>query len=240
VGLNSDLEAKVKYHTAELMKTNKELDTYLYRASHDVRRPILTIIGLAKIAEFTPCPNEQSDIRQKITSTAQLMDKMLDKLKMTYGLRDSVELQSFNFSQYLSDLVETMRKLYPSTQFQLQKTDNIWLSSDTRFVDMIFLNVIENACIFTNANSSIRISSEEDEKFIYVNIEDNGIGIPEEYRHEIFEAYTRLSEKSLGSGIGLYIVSKALSKIGGSISFSSKVDEGSVFKIKLSKIYSGY
>jgi signal transduction histidine kinase len=240
VGLNADLKAKVKFHTAELMKTNKELDTYLYRASHDVRRPILTIIGLVKISEFTNCPNEQSDIRQKITSTAQLMDKMLDKLKMTYGLRASVELQSFNFSQYLSDLVETMGKFYPSTQFQLQKSDNIWLSSDIRFVDMVFLNIVENACIFSNAHSSIHISFEEDEKFISVHIEDNGIGISEEYRYEIFEAYTRLSEKSVGSGIGLYIVSKALSKIGGSISFNSKVDEGSIFKIKLPRMYSGY
>jgi signal transduction histidine kinase len=222
------------------MKTNKELDTYLYRASHDVRRPILTIIGLVKIAEFTPCPSEQSDIRQKITSTALLMDKMLDKLKMVYGLRAPIELQNFNFSLYLSDLVETMQKLYPATQFQLQTSDNIWLFSDIRFVDMVFLNIVENACIFNDANSSIHISFEEDEKFISVNIEDNGIGIPEEYKYEIFEAYTRLSEKSVGSGIGLYIVSKALSKIGGNVRFNSRVDEGSIFKVKLPRIYSGY
>jgi signal transduction histidine kinase len=168
------------------------------------------------------------------------MDKMLDKLKMTYGLRDSVELQTFNLSQYLSGLIETMRKLYPSAQFQLQKSDNIWLSSDLRFVDMVFLNIVENSCIFNNTDSAIYISFLEDDKFISVIIEDNGIGIPEEHKHEIFEAYTRLSEKSIGSGIGLYIVSKALSKIGGNVKFNSKVDEGSIFKIKLPRMYSGY
>jgi signal transduction histidine kinase len=240
VGLNSDLESKVKYHTAELIKTNKELDTYLYRASHDVRRPILTIIGLVKIAELTKCPNELVDIRQKITSTALLMDKMLDKLKMTYGLRAPIELQTFNLSQYFENLVETMHKLYPSAQFQLQKSDDIWLSSDTRFVDMVFSNIVENACIFNNTDSSIHISFDEDDKFISVNIEDNGMGIPEEHKHEIFEAYTRLSEKSIGSGIGLYIVSKALSKIGGNVKFNSNVDEGSIFKIKLPRMYPSY
>ncbi|HEY8933609.1 MAG TPA: HAMP domain-containing sensor histidine kinase, partial [Cyclobacteriaceae bacterium] len=240
IGLNSDLEAKVKYHTAELIKTNKELDTYLYRASHDVRRPILTIIGLVRIAELTTSSCEQSDIRQKITSTAQHMDKMLDKLKMTYELRMPVELQTFSLSQHLLNLIETTRKVYPHTKFQMEQTDNIWLSSDIRFVNMVFVNIIENACIFNNDIPSIHITFEEDEKFVYVNIADNGIGIPEKYRNEIFEAYIRLSEKSIGSGIGLYIVSKALAKIGGNVRLSSDVDDQTVFRVKLPRMYSGY
>jgi signal transduction histidine kinase len=231
--LNVDLEEKIKHRTTELIKTNKELDTYLYRASHDVRRPILSIIGLAQIAEFAIDIHEQSDIRKKIIATARDMDKMLHKLKMTYELRASVEKQTFDLYEYVSVLSQDLVKFYPSAKFQIAKSGDTVLTSDIRFINMIFLNIMENACVFRHVDSGINVNIEGDADYISVNIEDHGIGIQEEYLTSIFEAYTRFSERSIGSGIGLYIVSKALSKIGGSINVRSIVYEGSVVKVRM-------
>jgi len=231
--LNNQLEEIVKDRTAELMKTNEELDTYLYRASHDVRRPILSVIGLAQIAEFAVSADERTDIQRKIISTAQEMDKMLNKLKMTYELRATVEPETFDLFQYIEDLSRNVGKSYPHTKFTLTKSGDVTFASDMRFITMVFLNLLENACIFCRVNAPVNIEVTGELDYLYVRVTDQGIGIQEEYLDRIFEAYTRFSERSVGSGIGLYIVSRALAKIGGRVQVESVLHEGSTFTVKL-------
>jgi signal transduction histidine kinase/predicted negative regulator of RcsB-dependent stress response len=231
--LNSELEEKVKDRTTELMKTNEELDTYLYRASHDVRRPILSIIGLAQIAAFAQSPEEQLDIQQKIISTGQEMDKMLNKLKMTYDLRANMESAVLDLYQYIEGLSKSIGKFYPQAKFMITKSGDMSLTSDLRFITMVLSNLIENACIFHHQVAEVKVEVTGEPNYIYVRIADNGIGIQEEYRERIFDAYTRFSERSVGSGIGLYIVARALAKIGGDIEVESILYKGSTFTVKL-------
>ncbi|HEY9049261.1 MAG TPA: ATP-binding protein [Ohtaekwangia sp.] len=231
--LNSELEQKVKDRTLELTRTNEELDTYLYRASHDVRRPILSIIGLAQISAFAASADEQADIQQKIISTAQEMDKMLNKLKMTYELRAPIDTETFDLYLYITELAHTIGSFYPQASFTISKQGEAMLASDIRFITMVFLNILENACVFSHQHPQVHIDIRGEETTLQVSVTDKGIGIQKEYQSRIFEAYTRFSERSVGSGIGLYIVSRALTKVGGRISVQSTANEGSSFIVQL-------
>jgi len=152
---------------------------------------------------------------------------------MTYELRATVEPETFDLFQYIEDLSRNVGKSYPHTKFTLTKSGDVTFASDMRFITMVFLNLLENACIFCRVNAPVNIEVTGELDYLYVRVTDQGIGIQEEYLDRIFEAYTRFSERSVGSGIGLYIVSRALAKIGGRVQVESVLHEGSTFTVKL-------
>jgi signal transduction histidine kinase len=232
--LNAELENKVKARTAELVKLNSELDTYLYRASHDVRRPILSIIGLGQLAGLTHDENERRAIQQKIDITARDMDKMLSKIHMAYELDKLEGIQSVNMKDYILSLMEQFKGLYPEITFHADLEDDIVVNSNIRLLDIIFINIFENACIFNNQiDPEITVRSTRASGHVEIIFKDNGIGIEQKYLKSIFNPYTRYSDRSIGSGLGLHLVQKALSKLNGNIIVESTLYLGTEFKIIL-------
>lgn len=232
--LNAELENKVKARTAELVKLNSELDTYLYRASHDVRRPILSIIGLGQLAGLTHDENERRSIQQKIDDTARDMDKMLSKIHMAYELDKLEGIQSVNMKSYILSLMEHFKGLYPEIAFHAGLDDDVIVNSNIRLLDIIFINIFENACIFNNQiDPEIAIRSTRSNGYIEICFKDNGIGIEQKYLKTIFNPYTRYSDRSIGSGLGLHLVQKALSKLNGRIAVESTIYLGTEFRITL-------
>lgn len=232
--LNAELENKVKARTAELVKLNSELDTYLYRASHDVRRPILSIIGLGQLAGLTHDESERRAIQQKIDDTARDMDKMLSKIHMAYELDKLEGIQSVNIKSYILSLMEQFKRLYPEIVFHADLHDDIVVNSNIRLLDIIFINIFENACIFNNQiDPEITIRSARSSGYVEIYFKDNGIGIEQKYLKTIFNPYTRYSDRSIGSGLGLHLVQKALSKLNGNIVVESIIYLGTEFRITL-------
>ncbi|HEY9006215.1 sensor histidine kinase [Ohtaekwangia sp.] len=232
--LNSDLENKVKTRTAELVRLNSELDTYLYRASHDVRRPILSIIGLGQLAGLTHDENERKAIQQKIDNTARDMDKMLSKIHMAYELDKLEGIQSVNIREYIGTLVEQFKGLYPFITFTTEIENNVIVSANLKLLDIVFINILENACIFNNrTNPEIAIRTYRTQDFVEIYFRDNGIGIDPKYQESIFNPYTRYSDRSVGSGLGLHLVQKALQKLNGLVAVESTLYIGTEFKIIL-------
>ena len=101
-------------------------------------------------------------------------------------------------------------------------------------IRIIAENLVENVIHFCKAKDQfIRLSVSKQDKGMRLTVEDNGQGIDEEYQHRIFEMYFRANQNSKGNGLGLYIVKKAVEKLGGSVSFVSKLGEGSTFIVLL-------
>ncbi|SKC51139.1 ATP-binding protein [Ohtaekwangia koreensis] len=232
--LNADLESKVRTRTADLVKLNKELDTYLYRASHDVRRPILSIIGLGQLVGLAHDESERKAIQQKIDDTARDMDKMLSKIHMAYELDKLEGDQLINIKEYTISLTHRFKVLYPNITFKEELEDNIVINTNIKLLDIIFINILENACIFRNqVNPEITIKLFKTDSYIEIYFRDNGIGIDQKYIKAIFNPYARYSDRSVGSGLGLHLVQKALIKLKGYISVESTLYIGSEFKITL-------
>ncbi|HPM31653.1 MAG TPA: HAMP domain-containing sensor histidine kinase [Chryseolinea sp.] len=232
--LNSKLESKVRTRTGELLKINKELDTYLYRSSHDVRRPILSIIGLTQLTSLVKGEGELREIQGKIEDTARAMDKMLQKLQMAYEVDKIEEFETIEISDYIKGLVFTTQRNYPAVFFDFKSNTKSAIQANPKLLDIIFNNLLENACIFsTPQRPKVIIEIQKEISSVLIRISDNGIGIDKAYWSEIFKPYTRFSERSVGSGLGLHLAEKCLRKMKGTIEVNSTLYKGTEFIISI-------
>jgi signal transduction histidine kinase len=236
--MNEDLELRVKKRTHELEEINSELDMFLYRASHDIRRPITTLLGLSNLANVTLKDTSAVQMFDKVTETAWHMDRMLHKLQMVYalnrplgtgtpiGLKDAIRNVLDKFSA-------EMKKI--GMDYVLAVPDAISLAGDESLYSIIFQNLIENAIIFRKSDELekphlwFEVVSLEDQ--VMVKIRDNGIGIENNYIEKIFDLHFRGTALSRGNGLGLYLVKKALLLLKGRIEVVSEYGVGSNFII---------
>ncbi|GHN00928.1 hypothetical protein WSM22_24170 [Cytophagales bacterium WSM2-2] len=235
--INKELESKVETRTSELKQAYKELDTFFYRASHDFRRPITTFLGLAGVAKITVKDPVSLELFDKVSETAESLDKMLQKLQSI----SDVGAQQMIFKEvFIKELAEEILGSYDK-QFQQKKIavhldvkEAQALISYPAMVKIIIENLIENAIHFAGVvDPYVKIKIVVDHARALIEIEDNGQGIHEEYKSRIFEMYFRANEHSKGNGLGLYIAKKAAEKLNGSIRFTSQYNKGTTFVVDL-------
>ncbi len=235
--INRNLEAEVQKRTQELEQAYKELDTFFYRSSHDFRRPLTTFMGLAEVAKITVKDPIALELFDKVRETAVSLDKMLIKLQSIsdVGAQEYVyrEVQVKELFDSLCDLwrEEIIRKnIVITSESHLARP----FHSYTTLIKIILENLLENAIQFCAAlNPRIMFSVHEGDDFIVLELSDNGHGIPAEFHDKVFDMYFRGSHHSKGNGLGLYIVKKAVEKLGGDIMFTSEVDKGTTFSVRL-------
>jgi signal transduction histidine kinase len=233
--LNLALESKVKSRTQRLRKINKELDTYLYRASHDVRRPILTILGLVQLASMTN-ESERNEIFKAVQKTAFEMDKMLKKLQMAYQLEkeNTRNVTPLCINNFIALKIVELHKEYPRINFEIIESDQVVVQSNIKLINIIVTNILENACIFSlDHHDRVTVVIRNGNDLAYILIKDHGIGIEPDYIGNIFDPYVRCSNKSTGSGLGLYLAMKAAKLIGGNITATSTLNQGSEFVVMI-------
>ncbi|HLZ16465.1 MAG TPA: tetratricopeptide repeat protein [Cyclobacteriaceae bacterium] len=235
--INRELEAKIDERTSELKQAYKELDTFFYRASHDFRRPITTFMGLAGVAKITVKDTASLELFEKVSDTANSLDKMLYKLQ---SISDVGSQQMVFKDVFLKELIEEVldgcAKLIQQKKItvSLEIDEQISLVSYPAMVKIIVENIIENAVQFAGFEKPfISIRGKVTPAAAVIEVQDNGQGIQDQYQSRIFEMYFRANEHSKGNGLGLYITKKAAEKLSGSISFKSRHGSGSLFTIEL-------
>lgn len=223
----------------ELHKANKELDRFVYSASHDMRAPLSSMLGLLEIVRLT---NKDQDLNE-------YFDLMKNRILTMEGFIKEVTDYSRNARTEVSysevNLYELVNEVIGGIEFissQAKAISKVEIPQDlTSFCDVARMKVILNNLI----SNSIKYSDPDKETNyysvnIYLNenelilrVTDNGIGIEPEYQHRIFEMFYRATESSDGSGLGLYIVRETVHKLGGTISFQSQFKVGSTFTVRL-------
>ncbi|HET8859328.1 tetratricopeptide repeat-containing sensor histidine kinase [Marivirga sp.] len=235
--LNELLEAKVSERTARLMEINKELDTYLYRASHDIRRPIRTLLGLNNIAQINTDPEQMRELFTKVHITAMSMDKMLFKLQMAYELNNSHGIEKVNIEELTKECIDDMsleiKEHHSKVTVKINENAKI-VQANKALLRIALDNIIENALLYQSSeDNEIEIFTDEGNYFFYIHVKDNGFGIPEKYYNDLFKPYFKLSNKTQGSGLGLFLAHKAISFLAGELTVTSTINEGSQFTIKI-------
>ncbi len=220
--LNSTLESTVRERTAALQKSNVELDTFLYQSSHALRRPIVSIMGLIQIARLEKDRENMVMIWDKVEDTATKMDLMLRKLVM------ASEINIAQFDPYkIIDIQTVIEETWDSIQGNLP-TQNISFHSDiapiknfcTKEVPfrIALYNILENAVLYAcELSPEVKILAKKQGDRIYVEILDNGVGIPAELTERIFDMFIVAMDQPKGFGLGLYIAKKAIDKLEGNI-----------------------
>jgi PAS domain S-box-containing protein len=222
----------------QLKDLNLELDSFVYKASHDLRAPLSSLAGLIYLTE-NEFPKEARENFELMKNSVQKLDKFIQQLAH-YSRNNYVDtqLELIDFKVFVKEIIDGYRHLLNADkiQFEIQDYTKEDLLVDTFRLRVILSNLISNAIKYHFINQDypfVNIKLETSNAHYLITVEDNGTGISNKYQEKIFEMFTRASNTSDGSGLGLYIVKKALEKLNGKIKLESEEGQGSVFKVSL-------
>ncbi|MCX2744427.1 ATP-binding protein [Mangrovivirga sp. M17] len=238
----SDITA-LKKSMIELEQVNYELDRFVYHASHDLRSPLKSILGLVNILRMDNEPEIYQKCVDEIENSVKRLDDLVgDLLHISRNSRLEIKKEKVSIQVELSQAIavygaiENMRNLQVYSHIR----ELVPFYSDPPRIRIILNNLISNAIKYRRDidNSFIRVTAKIDEKEARITIEDNGEGIPEDKISTIFNMFSRATEKSSGSGLGLYLVETTVDKLNGQIYVSSKEGEGTTFRVIIPNHYS--
>jgi signal transduction histidine kinase len=233
-------EVRLAEQNRELKKLNEELDNFVYRVSHDLRAPNSSILGLIDIILH------QEEEPERIKELLLLIQKSLRKqddfirdiLNYSKNARLALQVESVDFQKMLDSIFSQL--LYSYTAEDIRKHIEIDqeapFATDKIRLNMILNNLISNALKYikpgaTDGSVSVAVKAIASEAII--TIEDNGMGIEEEYQDRIFEMFYRATDQKPGSGLGLYIVKEAVQKLGGEVNLRSKGGNGTLVSVRI-------
>ncbi len=233
------VEAEKLKANLQLEATNKELNTFIYKAAHDLRGPLCSIMGLTHIASLEREKNNLPDYIQKISESTHKLDAILLSLIDVMSIKDAKPVvKEINFKKLIASVLErfTFLEGYNELAFKVNVQNKKSFFSDENILNSILQNIIENAIKYRNTskrNSFVAITVTDLNGFIKIEVEDNGLGMDQEIHEQIFEMYFRGHQGSIGSGLGLYIVQNGVKKLGGTIDVVSELTKGSKFTVLL-------
>lgn len=239
-----EAELALRNQNEELIKINEELDSFVYSVSHDLRAPLLSLLGLLNLSRM--------DERQRDPIYDQyfgMMEKSIKKLDGTlkeildYSRNARTEVRAVRVDlEHL--LKKSMQKLDNMDGFEeirisiLTRGMDLPFFSDAYRISTIIENILSNAIKYRDSKKkcSIQIQLSITRSEAVVEFTDNGIGIDKKILPNIFKMFYRGTEQSEGAGLGLYLVKETVQKIGGSITVTSQLEVGSTFEFKIPNI----
>ena len=238
------MEQRVLERTAQLEAANKELESFSYSVSHDLRAPLRAINGFSEIIarRYRSSLNEEAQhYFDNIIEASKRMEQLIDDLLQYSRLgRKGVHHDLVLLADIFTDLATDLKERLSQNQGTLTIASNLpTLMSDRTLLTQIFLNLLDNALTYHVRGQPVEISvtwQKNDKSYIF-HVRDNGIGIPLEYQEKIFNVFQRLhgQEEYPGTGIGLATVKKSVQLLDGSVSVESQVGKGSTFSVYLPK-----
>lgn len=236
--INDNLENLVAIKTASLTRVNKELDTFIYRSSHDLRRPLTSIIGLANVAELT-MDKESYKLFELTKKTALDMDKLLQKLLMVNHINYPADFSEVHFPKLVGEISSEFKEIIEKNEITIsyEISEDIHYSSYPMLLEIIIKTILENALFYStfclDKKPKVKIVVRREDSNLYIMIHDNGEGISKEVRNKVWNMFFVGNEKSHGNGLGLYIAHRAVKILKGGISFATKIGEGTKFEVQL-------
>jgi PAS domain S-box-containing protein len=242
--LNEELEQRVRERTAELESANKELESFSYTVSHDLRAPLRAIDGfsLILIEEFLTSlpPDAQrylNKVRQNTRHMSYLIDDLLNFSRMS---RQPLNKQIVAPEPAVREALDELRSEQEKRSVEIRIGDLPVCYADPVLLKQVYVNLISNALKFTRKREKALIeigSSWKDGQSVYF-VQDNGVGFDMQYADSVFGVFQRLnnSDEYEGTGVGLAIVQRIIQRHGGKIWVDSAIDRGTTFFFTLGGI----
>lgn len=223
----------------ELVKINRELDSFVYSVSHNLRAPLMSVLGLLNLAKLTEEREEMDQYFEMMEDSIQKLDNTLKEiLDYSRNARKEVDAQLVDIRTVLEDSIERLK--YMEGSQVISKTIEIIgdqpLFSDPYRLHVIFNNLLSNSIKYRDVQKEqpfVHFYITIERKVLTIKVQDNGIGIPATLLPKIFNMFYRATEKSEGAGLGLYIVRETVQKLGGKVDVHSEFGVGTTFEIEI-------
>jgi len=237
------LENTVAERTAKLKETVGELEAFAYSISHDMRAPLRSMQGFAAML-LEDCGKELSKEARmcldRITSSAARMDRLIqDVLTFSRVARADFTLEHIDLGHLIKTVIDSYPNLQPPKATITVEGKLPSVLGNTAGLTQCLSNLLGNAVKFVapGVHPEVRVWAERlpggQIPCVRLSVQDNGIGVPAEAYHKVFEIFLRLSTKYDGTGIGLAIVKKAVERMGGKVGLQSAPGSGSTFWLDL-------
>lgn len=230
---NHEIETK----NNDLIIANKELDRFVYSASHDLRSPISSLKGLVEILKTEEDPEEIKNYLEMMQSVLNKQDQFIkDIIDYSRNKRTKDVLKQVSLVEIVNDAIEQLQYAENVKKITIEKEIGIDKTySDNLRLKIIINNLLSNAikyADFSKENPHIHIKTYPADTDFIIQIEDNGIGINKQYLNRIFEMFF-VTNKNKGTGLGLYIVKEAIENLNGTITVESKINVGTKFIVTI-------
>lgn len=235
---NKQLEREVKLRTRELETVNKELESFSYSVSHDLRAPLRSVDGFSRalksrIGKGDSDANEY--INRIINASTRMRGLIDDLLNLSRITRKEIKKEKINLSEIVIKKLKELKEAHPDRNVTLYCDDDIIIHGDSNMVEVMMQNLIENAWKFTRNNeyATINLQAATNEESMVISISDNGDGFDQEYADKMFWPFQRLHSNTdfEGSGIGLATVQRIVSRHSGIISAYGEKGKGARIEI---------
>jgi signal transduction histidine kinase len=233
-----DAEGTLREQNQQLVKINKELDSFVYSVSHNLRAPLMSVLGLLNLVQL-----ENEKAKTGMDSYFEMMQSSIHKLDETLkeildysrNARSELSVGHVDLEKLIHESFEKLRYLdgFDTIQKRIDVTAPVPLASDGYRLSVIFNNLVSNAIKYRDfqKESFVEVHAIVSDTALEFVFKDNGIGIGQEFIHRIFDMFYRATEKSEGAGLGLYIVKETIDKMSGTIKVDSKLGEGTFFHV---------
>ena len=239
--LNEELESRVRIRTAQLEEANRELESFAYSVSHDLRAPLRAIDGFSRIIMDDYSADLPADVDRYlglVRNNTRDMDKLIDDLLAFSRLaRQEPDKETVSPTNLVNQILADRKDSFEGRTVELEIGDLPDCQADPSLLKQVYINLLDNALKFTNGRDLARIEIghlELNEERVYF-VKDNGVGFDMQYADKLFGVFQRLhrAEEFEGTGVGLAIVLRIIRRHGGRVWAEAKVDQGAAFYFTL-------
>ena len=234
--LNAELEQRVAERTAELQRSNEELQQFAYIVSHDLTEPLRTVASyvqlLAKRSQGTLDADMQEFIGFAVDGAQRMQQLIQDLLAYTRATGAEQKLTAVDCEAVLAHVLGDLQMAITDSKAEVTHDPLPTIPGDAKQVGLVLQNLIGNALKFRSTTPPhIHVSARPEGAMWLLSVRDNGIGIDPQYAEQIFQVFRRLHTRSeySGTGIGLAICKKIIERHGGRIWVESTVGNGATF-----------
>lgn len=223
----------------KLKDKNLELDSFTYKASHDLKGPLASIMGLSNIARDEVSDPKAVRYFDLIDQSTKRLDAILtDLIDLTRLNKAISEIQPIEVEKLIWDVIESLRhrKEAENINITVKVGKHSEFQTDANLLTSTLQNLIVNSINYHNPDQrtpKIEITVRQKASNLVFTITDNGVGIPDEMKDRVFEMFYRANTKSKGSGLGLYIVKNSIDKLHGEYKLESKEGKGTRFTFSI-------
>ncbi len=223
----------------ELKRINFELDSFVYRSSHDLRAPLMSVLGLIDLVRVEEDIQRRDNFLMLMEKSIRKLDTFItDMTNFSRNTRQQVKVIPVDFNAIIAECADNLRYMQYADRVSLRidvQGESVFFSDPQR-INTVFQNLMSNSVKYQRLHISdayIHFDIQCNEKEVRIIYRDNGQGIEQAYLDQIFDMFFRASAESYGSGLGLYITRQVVRKLNGTIAVESQLGQGTTFTIIL-------